>query len=86
MKTTKQDALKFYEISKYIEPHNICDIDKPEIIENLMSNTLEENLESLQNYICEMYDNTRGFLEDNELLRLYLNIYRRVHKNDKKRI
>ena len=84
MKTTKKDALKFYEIGKYIDPYGTSDLDKPEMIQNIMSNTLEENLEILQDYICESYEDARGLLEDNELLRLYLNIYRRVHKNDKR--
>lgn len=80
METTKQDALKFYELSIYIDPYGVCSIDKPEIIQNLMSQTLEENLEQLQNYICENYIETRDFLEDDKAMRLYLNILRRLKR------
>lgn len=78
MKTTKQDALKIYELSIYIDPYGVCSIDKPEIIQNLMSQTLEDNIEQLQDYICENYAETRSLLEDDKAMRLYLNILRRL--------
>lgn len=80
MKTTKQDALKIYELSNYIDPYGVCSIDKPEIIQNIMSQTLEDNLELLQDYICENYAETRDLLEDEKAMRLYLNILRRTKR------
>ena len=80
MKTTKQDALKIYELSIYIDPYSICSIDKPEIIQNIMSQSLEDNLEQLQDYICQNYAETRDFLEDDKTMRLYLNILRRIKR------
>ncbi len=80
METTKQDALKIFELSNYIDPYGVCSIDKPEIMQNIMSQTLEENVELLQDFICENYDETRNLLEDEKAMRLYLNIVRRLKR------
>ena len=82
MKTTKQDALKIYELSIYIDPYGVCSIDKPEIIQNIMSQSLEDNLKLLQDYICENYAETRHLLEDDKAMRLYLNILRRTKRKE----
>jgi len=81
METTKQDALKFYEIVKYINPYEVCDLDKNEIIKNIMELDFDNNLEQLQDYICNVYDDTRNLIEDEKCIKLYLNILRRKKRN-----
>lgn len=83
MKTTKYDAIKFYEIGKYIDPYGVCDLDKDDIVKNMTELDFDENLEQLQDFICETYDSTRNLLEDEKVMRLYLNIIQRRKKNGK---
>ena len=70
---TRQIALKFYKIAKWIDPYDICDLDKEEHIKGFMRYTFEENLQSLKDYIIDRYD-MDYLLDDKEFLRLYLSI------------
>lgn len=84
MKTTRYDAEALYEIGNYIDPYASCQMDKKEEMEALMSQTLEDNIKYLQEYICEGYDSVLAIIEDDGLLRRYLNILRRLKRNDKR--
>ncbi len=74
MKTTKYQALKFYNIANHINPFESCSYDKKEEIENLLQNTFEKNLEYLNGYILEHYESLNDFLQDHEIIRQYNNI------------
>lgn len=73
MKTTKKQALKIYNIIKWINPYEICDLDKETHINNLMSLSLEDNINELEQYICDGYE-TRDLLNDTTLLKKYLDL------------
>ena len=74
MKTTKNQALKFYNIADWINPFQSAISDKKEVIESLINTTFEENLEYLNGYILEHYENLNDFLQDHEIIRQYNNI------------
>lgn len=80
METTRREALDIYNLVKWINPYEVCDLDKEDHIEAIMSISLEENIEQLQDYICEGYDSPRALIEDDELLRRYLKIYNKLKK------
>lgn len=79
METTRKLALKLYNIVKWINPYECCELDKEMHIENLMNLSFEENMNELDNYICEGYE-TRDLLSDTTLLRKYLNLIREIEK------
>ena len=73
MKTTRQQALKFYNIIRWIDPYGVCDLDKEQYIESLIKYSLEDNLNELEQYICDGYE-TIDLLHDTTLLKKYLNL------------
>ena len=73
METTKKQALKIYNIIKWINPYEVCDLDKEMHINNLMSLSLEDNINELDNYIVDGYE-TRDLLNDTTLLKKYLDL------------
>ena len=78
MKTTRKQALKFYNIANIINPFEYCSFDKEEEIKEIMTNTLEENIKYLNNYITEYYSNIE-LLENTILLRKYLNLINEIN-------
>ena len=74
MKTTRKQALKIYNIVKWINPYEVCDLDKEEHIKSLMASSLEDNINELDDYICEGFDDVRELLSDTTLLKKYLNL------------
>ena len=84
METTKYDALKFYEIANYIDPFQSCYMDKKEEIESIMSQSFEDNLKYLQEYICEGYDDVKDLLDNEILLNMYLNLVKRGKRKNER--
>ncbi len=80
MKTTKNQAIKFYNIANHINPFESCSYDKKEEIENILQNTFEQNLEYLNGYILEYYETLEDFISDYELIRQYNNILKDIRK------
>ena len=74
MKTTKYQAQKFYNIANHIDPFASCNYDKKEEIAAIMETDFETNLEYLNGYILEHYENLNDFLQDHEIIKQYNNI------------
>ncbi len=80
MKTTKNQALKFYNIADWINPFQSAISDKNETIKSLMDTDFETNLEYLNGYILEHYESLNDFLQDHEIIRQYNNILKDLRK------
>ena len=73
---TEKEALAFYKIGIHINPFQKT--EKEEVVSNFMKLTLEKGIEYLQDYIVMYHEDIREVLEDEELLRQYINILKRV--------
>ena len=73
MKTTRKQALKIFNIVKWIDTFSICDLDKEDFIQSLIETDFAESIDDLEKFICEGYE-TIDLLHDTELLRRYLNL------------
>ena len=74
MKTTRKQALKIYNIAKWINPYGVCDLDKEDHIKAIMELDFEENIKELNTYISETHDDVKDLLNDKILLKKYLNL------------
>ncbi len=80
MDTTRKTAIAIYNLVKYINPYEVCDIDKEEIVDSIMSLDLEENISQLQDYISDTYSDVRSLVEDDKAMRQYLSIYNKLKR------
>ena len=71
MKTSIRQALMLYDIAKWIEPFEICDLDKKDFVKSATNYSLEANINDLNDYIARRYDNVKDFLEDKILVKKY---------------
>lgn len=74
MKTTREQSLKIYNIVKWINPYDISNLDKEEIMQNTMKNDFEKNINELDLYIINHYEAKIELLHDTTLLKKYLNL------------
>lgn len=53
MKTTRKQAVMIYNMAKWVNTFEICDLDRKEYIKSLMSFSIVDNLKELKKYIKE---------------------------------
>jgi hypothetical protein len=70
MKTSIRQALMLYDIAKWIDPYEICDLDKKDFVKSAVNYSLEANINDLNDYIARRYE-IKDFLEDKILVKKY---------------
>lgn len=78
MKTTRKQALKIYNIVKWVNPYEVCDLDKEMHLQTLSELDLIDNIKELNNYIKEKYDDPS---EDKILIKKYKNLINFIVNN-----
>lgn len=78
METTQKIAKLLLKIKCQIDPYEICSLDKKDILNEVMSISVEDNLGHLTNYINTMYESVQDLLEDRELIKLIARLYKEI--------
>lgn len=74
IKMTMKKAEIFYNISKLVDPFGVCDLDKDDIINNLMTNTFEANVQDMEKYLSD-YCDVEEIVGNKALLKLLADLY-----------
>lgn len=80
MKTTKKQATIMWKIAEYIDPYNLEQQEKKQVIEEYTKREIEENLEAMQDYILCFYDNEAIIKESPRLVIMLGELYKDIEK------
>ena len=80
MKTTKRQAEILWEITNWLYPYEFNRFDKPDVIKTMLDSEIEEQLESLNIALNDLYDEPMDLASDKELIRLLNKLYKNIEK------